>query len=361
MAHESGIPFICFTDDPALTSKTWTIVVVEPRVAGDATRSARFLKIIGHPSLDEYDETLWVDNTVELRQSPHELFDTWLDGVDVAAPLHSFRASILAEAEAIIDDGFDDFARVYEQMSTYLSTDPDVLEENPHWTGILARRRTAVQDAAMQTWWEHVLRYSRRDQLSFLPAMRAHGVSLRSVPLEAEASPWHAWPRAEGRDLARKGSGLRASLRPAPGRIGQLEAALDEATRSLAVTVAHREQVIADKDRLIAHRDLVIAEKEETLVRLGAGLEQTHEHVRVVEAELAKVRADRDAMKARLRVARARVRELRQLAARKSDKLHRLRRKVLRLEAQVRRPVGVWARTRRLARRTVGRSVPDPH
>lgn len=214
VACDSEIPFICFTDDPHLTSETWEIIHVEPRLSNDSTRSARALKILGHPMLEQFDETLWLDNTVALKVAPDELFDLWLAEFDVAAPLHSFRSSVLAEAEAVIDTGLDEFSRVYEQLTYYLSRGPGALDENPHWTGMLARRRTNETTKAMVAWWEDVLRYSRRDQLSFVPVMRAHGVPLLSVSLDTLDSRWHAWPRAEGRDKRKLGSGLREALRP---------------------------------------------------------------------------------------------------------------------------------------------------
>ena len=130
--------------------------------------------------------------------------------------------------------------------------DADVLEENPHWTGMLARRRTTVTDAAMTNWWEQVLRYSRRDQLSFVPTMRRHGLRLASMAIDSHTSPWHEWPRAEGRDRSRRGSGLRDALRPPSARIGVLEQALDETRRSLAYTTAHRDETVARLDRTIA-------------------------------------------------------------------------------------------------------------
>lgn len=261
VARDSELPFICFTDDPTLTSSTWEIVQVEPRLRLDRTRSARALKILGHPSLEEFDQTLWVDNTVALTAPPDDLFDLWLgEGVDVAAPLHSYRSSVLAEAEAVLDAGLDDFARVYEQLTHYLSDGADVLEGNPHWTGMLARRRTHATARAMQVWWEHVLRYSRRDQLSFVPALRAAGAELHSVALEPHASPWHEWPLATGRDTRDLGSGLRDALRPPAARIGVLEQALDEATRTLAVTVDHRDEIIAQHDATITSLHEALAE-----------------------------------------------------------------------------------------------------
>ena len=321
MAHESDIPFICFTDDPTLTSDTWRIVLHEPRSPRDLTRSARALKILGHPALDDYDETVWVDNTVALKQPPDELFDTWLADADVAAPLHSFRRSVLSEAEAIIDGGLDDFARVYEQMTHYLATNAAVLEENPHWTGMLARRRTEASASAMQIWWEDVLRYSRRDQLSFNWAMRSAGVKVRSVPLENLKSAWHAWPVAAGRAPGRQGSGLREALRPPAGRIGELQQSVDEAGRELAVAVAHREDVV---------------------VELETALAEARERAEAAEGARCHAALEGHELQSRLADAEAENWRLRDVVARKSEKLQKTRHRLPRLR-RLRREAALMA------------------
>lgn len=315
VARDSDLPFICFTDDPHLTSDTWEVVLVERRLPRDATRSARALKIVGHPVLDDYDETLWVDNTVALVKAPDDLFDDWLSDADVAAPLHSYRTSVLAEAEAVIDGGLDDFTRVYEQVAHHLMDDSGVLEENPHWTGMLARRRTPVTDAAMQTWWEQVLRHSRRDQLSFVPAMRAHDVRLRSLPVDSHESPWHEWPRATGRDPQRQGTGLRGLLRPPAGRIGALEEELGQTTHAMQVAVAHREEVI---------------------VSLTAELEAARAHAAASQEELDRVRHERNlahrdlaAAEARMSRLKRRVRRSKRRSRRLTEELERERRSSL--------------------------------
>jgi hypothetical protein len=305
VAHDSELPFICFTDDPGLTSETWEIVLVEPRLPRDLTRSARALKIIGHPALADYDETLWVDNTVALTRAPDDLFDDWLSDADVAAPLHSYRTSVLAEAEAVIEGGLDDYARVYEQLAHQLMDDGDVLEENPHWTGMLARRRTPVTDAAMQTWWEQVLRHSRRDQLSFVPAMRAHGVRLRSLPVDSHESPWHEWPRATGRDPQRQGTGLRELLRPPAGRIGALEEQLGQTTHAMQVAVAHREEVISDLTTELSEVRADAAADREELDRVRHERNLAHGDLAAAEARLTR-------LKRRVRRSKRRLRRLRE-------------------------------------------------
>ncbi len=357
VALETDIPFICITDDPDLTSETWTIVLADPRIPQDPTRSARALKILGHPTLDDFDQTLWVDNTVELLRSPDELFDIWLEHADVAAPLHSYRASVLGEAEAVINEGLDDFARVYEQITHYLSLDPVGVEENPHWTGILARRHLDVTAAAMQTWWEHVLRYSRRDQLSFVTAMRSQGVRLNSVPLDSFGSQWHRWPRARGRDRTKASPSLREALRPPASRIGELEEALSEATQTLARAEAAREELITSAQAevrlgrdLLAQRELVVSEVEERL-------HDAQGRILALEGEVERMGRDRAALRLQLRRTKVRERQLLQQVGRKSERLRQVRHRVRQLERRLaRQPMSALIALRRRLHRLLRRS-----
>ena len=173
------------------------MIPVEPRLPTDPVRSERFLKIVGHPALAGYDRTLWVDNAVELRALPETFVDGWLEEADVAAPVHTFYRSVLDEAQATIDLGKDDHLRVFEQLAHYVDSSPTAIEANPHWTALLARRRTPRVEVAMTTWWEHVLRFSRRDQLSFGVVMAASDLRLHSVPLPNLRSPLHSWPQGQ--------------------------------------------------------------------------------------------------------------------------------------------------------------------
>ena len=67
----------------------------------------------------------------------------------------------------------------------------------------------------MTTWWEHVLRYSRRDQLSFTVVMAASGLRLHSVPLPNLRSPLHRWPEGWA---TRAGDRVEHAARPAGTR-----------------------------------------------------------------------------------------------------------------------------------------------
>lgn len=184
---------ICFTDNPGLRSARWRIVLVEPAFPMDAVRSARALKICGHPALDSYERSLWTDNRIELQSDATALLDDWLADADWAMPHHSFRETVGDEFVAVLDAGYDEPARVHEQLYHYGRTHPNVLQQKPYWTAMIARRATAQVSRSSRLWLDQVLRYSRRDQLSVNLALARSGQAVRTLPFDAAHSRWHRW------------------------------------------------------------------------------------------------------------------------------------------------------------------------
>jgi len=231
--ERSGVAFVCFTDDPELVSSTWDIRLVEPALPLDTARSVRYPKILGVPLADEFDETLWIDNRVILREPPELILDELLRDADLGVMKHSFRSTVLAEFDAVVRADLDDPSRVFEQLLHYAETAPESLDLQPYWGGLIARRWTAEVRAAMRSWLDHVLRYSRRDQLSFRLATEPLG-SVRAVEFDNLASPWHDW-LTEGVDLARDSSmregAYRRSIRAPLARLAGLTAELEDARR----------------------------------------------------------------------------------------------------------------------------------
>lgn len=236
VAAASDSTFVCFTDDPTLQSDTWEIVVVEPRFPQDLHRSSRVLKILGHDRLEEFDASLCIDASVLLRKTPEVIISEWLaEDADMALARHSYRAKIIDEFDEVVRLNYDDSARVYEQLVDYSLFYPDVLEAPPHWGGMLVRRRTPAVESAMRLWFDHVLRYSRRDQLSLMVALLHGGIRYRSIEIDNFDSEYQQWPViterrvASGKAASYSSGPLIAELRRAQRRVTELEEALDDA------------------------------------------------------------------------------------------------------------------------------------
>lgn len=244
-APQDGITMLCLTDNPDLESDVWDVVVVEPTFPMDSVRSQRLIKISGHERLTEFHETLYIDNSVTLTGSASALLEQWLDGYDVAMPIHSFRSSLADEFVAVIRDGLDDLGRVVEQYEHYALMGVD-FEVRPLWSAMIARRHTPEVQRAFGAWAAHMLRYSRRDQLSNRVALT--GVSINEIDGDNYHSDYHTWPQVAGRKTHVRAASSEVYL-PLQLRAGKAEA---ERRASDAELAAAQEQIALLSSRLTA-------------------------------------------------------------------------------------------------------------
>ena len=299
---ESVADYICFTDDPALSSDRWRIELVAPVLPGDPIRSARDIKIAGHPLLDGYDETLWVDNRVEILIDPSDLLADWLSKADLSMPSHSYRETVIDEFVAVIEGGFDDPSRPQEQLFHYLAHDAEALQERPFWTAIIARRTTPEVARAMARWRDQVMRYSRRDQLSVNVAMRRADIEITIQKLESGGSGQHAWRSFA--DTKRRHSdavrhALSDALLPPAVRIRDLERQRDDSVELAATLREAAVGLVLELGDVERERRAIDEESQ----RLRATVEdesQAASHLRsdmgALIEELETVRVDRDAL-----------------------------------------------------------------
>lgn len=237
---------ILFTDNPNLTSRTWRIVVVQPAWPGDSVRSQRQIKILGHEALADYDTLVYVDNTVKLRVPVESFVEQWLQGSTLAMIVHGPPATTISDAFDVVTKlKLDDPDRFREQREHYLAHYPEVLSAKPYWSGFFARRNNDDYRAFARIWYDHVLRYSRRDQMSIHVALKLSGVSIRDIEMSNSDSPLHSWPHPSERQ-----EHIRRS--PRPDYLAELkeaqqtfaeerrawEASLEEARSELAETYA---------------------------------------------------------------------------------------------------------------------------
>jgi hypothetical protein len=187
----SGIDYLLFTDSDDLKPPPgWNLIKCTPRFANDPVRSARYLKIVGHPILDNYTETLWIDNRVALRGPVSNLFDL-VNNYDVAIPSHSFRSDLEAEFSEVIASGYDDPVRVREMFA--IAVHCQVQHQRPLWTGIMLRRRNDEVAKCMQRWLELLLLTSRRDQLSINVALADSRLRIKILEFDNASSLYHSW------------------------------------------------------------------------------------------------------------------------------------------------------------------------
>ncbi len=195
-AASSRLPFICFTDNANLRSETWDMRVVSRLFAADPIRSQRAVKALPFDQLGAFDASLYIDNTVLLKQPPDAFVEANFPQSGFCLSQHSYRATVLDEFIEVAATGLDDQSRISEQLEHYRLSYPGVLQEKPYWGAILLRdHRVAAVRKMLEIWFAHVQRYSRRDQLSLNLAFRLAGLTPNVLYLDNFESDYHVWPR----------------------------------------------------------------------------------------------------------------------------------------------------------------------
>lgn len=188
-----GFDRICFTTDPTLRSDAWEMRLFDDHGL-DPQRASRRPKCLPHRFLPEHEWSIYVDGRARFLVDPAKFFAAGSGLGDLVAFRHDRRASAYEEAEEVIRRGYDDERRVREQMDAYRAA--GFPADAGLFAGtVLMRRHQAPAVAEFgEEWYDHVLRYSRRDQLSFGYVAWRRGLVPVAFPGTLRASEFVQWP-----------------------------------------------------------------------------------------------------------------------------------------------------------------------
>jgi len=174
-------------------SSTWKIIEFKSELPLDDSRLSRIPKVLPHRFLIEYEESIYIDNSIKLLKNPFNFLNSPDHSFSILE--HSFRDSLELEFIEVIILELDELSRVSEQYFRYISSLLNLKEIKPLWGGIIYRRHNDKEVIeAMETWWQHILRYSRRDQLSLPIALMNCGLPFQVYKFDNHKSDFHLWP-----------------------------------------------------------------------------------------------------------------------------------------------------------------------
>lgn len=159
---------VLFTDRQDL-SLPGVEVIHEPAMGLDPARASRRAKLMPHRYFPDAEWSIWIDNKSILRRDPRDLLARLQSATDagfLAFP-HFRRDCVYQELRTAWELGLDDPRILHERARTYRQ------EGMPERFGLIEGhfliRRHNTPDIARfgERWFEHVLRFSRRDQVSF--------------------------------------------------------------------------------------------------------------------------------------------------------------------------------------------------
>lgn len=176
LARSEHWDFICVTDNPSLSSKTWKIKLVENKDDLDPVRFSRLYKIKNHLVDTGYDISVYTDANLLIRGDLDQFLSDAIEP-DCALGLlyHPFHSSLKQEVELCIRTGRDDTELLKKQYHFY--TDEEKFSDSlPHINARLLIRRPGNRriESLMETWFNQLISWSRRDQVSFNYSLAHH-------------------------------------------------------------------------------------------------------------------------------------------------------------------------------------------
>ncbi|CAI7783367.1 unnamed protein product [Closterium sp. NIES-54] len=163
----------------------WRIVIVKDLPFVDQRRNGKIPKILTHRLFPRARFSIWVDSKYQFRRDPLGVLDTLLwrqqPRAEFAISEHGARSCIYAEGEAIVRKHKAQPEEVAVQLNQYRT---EGLPVNATYNGkkalaeasIIVREHTAATNLFMCLWFNEMVRFTARDQLSF-------GYTLRRLDL----------------------------------------------------------------------------------------------------------------------------------------------------------------------------------
>ena len=160
--------YVCYTNNPKLTSKLYTIKVV-PEIHNNERKSARMIKVLSHLFLIGYEYSLWVDGSVKLRgKNVDELVNSLSsdDNNYILIHKHVKRDCLYLEKKACIEANKDKADTLNEQINFYRA------QGMPEGGGLFESAQILRKQLDHNThklnseWWGQIDQFSVRDQVS---------------------------------------------------------------------------------------------------------------------------------------------------------------------------------------------------
>ena len=192
---EKGIDYYCFTNNKNIRSNTWNVVYIEDDSLSNV-ELARKIKILGHSIVNSYDILLWMDGAVRFTKNINDFIKKYLSDNDVfVAFKHGERDNIHDEAIACYRFNKEVKSKVKKLFKFYDDVkypDNNGLIES---TVYIKRPKDKVVQATMNLWFDMIINYSHRDQLSFNYCIYKTKLKVKWINKKVFSNEWFDWKK----------------------------------------------------------------------------------------------------------------------------------------------------------------------
>ena len=170
-----GWDYICITDNPALSSQNWSIILVENKKNLDMVRFSREYKILNHLVDSNYDISIYIDANVRILGNLNQFLNiSFNKKIDLAILYHPYHLGIKDEFEACLRRQLDNEEVIKRQQKKYEKENYRDHLNQVNNRLIIRRCNNLKVKYLMEDWWDEVNNFSFRDQLSFNPTLSKH-------------------------------------------------------------------------------------------------------------------------------------------------------------------------------------------
>lgn len=188
------LEFVCFTDNPALTSSVWSFRPIPERLI-PPNRLSRLPKALPHLLFPDEEYSLYIDNTVAFKRLPQASDLGEERGTVFRAFRHPWRSCPQDEADVVVRSGLDDVGRIIAQTQFYDRRSPLAdIKTLTAGTVLLRRHHDPRVRKFGEWWWEQILLFSARDQLSLDQCALATNCPIDHFPGTKRDSDLIEWP-----------------------------------------------------------------------------------------------------------------------------------------------------------------------
>jgi hypothetical protein len=183
--------YVCFSDRPIDNPGIWEVRLMKKSQLDDV-RKAKYYKLFPHELFSEYQHSVWVDGSIDIRDDSLEkkVFALIRDSALIAANVHPHRTCSYEEANACISMGKDDAETILRQVD-FMKSNGFSQDLGLYELMIIYRRhqdRKVIK--LMADWWWMIKTFSRRDQISFMYALnKNHMVCTKLFEQDIRTNP----------------------------------------------------------------------------------------------------------------------------------------------------------------------------
>lgn len=191
---EKGIDYYCFTNNKNIISNSWKIIYIEDNSLSNV-KLARKIKILGHEIINDYDILLWMDAAVEFKKKIKDFINFYLKDESFVAFKHGSRDNINDECLECVKFDKETKQNVNRLLNFYHYENFDDSYGLIESTVFIKKPKDECVKKTMNLWFNMILKYSHRDQLSFNYCISKTGLKVKWINEKVFDNEWFSWTK----------------------------------------------------------------------------------------------------------------------------------------------------------------------